>query len=174
MVRGRRGDRRTIKAELNGDRPSGARRGKVDFTSPDVVALVDTRFGNVELNIAPLFIYGRYRKHSREIPQTRWPCRMCRGKGCKRCGGIGKMYQTSVQELIGDPLVRQFEGKDHFFHGMGREDIDARDARHRPTLRPRDRVNQESGILTSERWKGLANETGRSRRFLTIEVERPP
>ncbi|HHT75094.1 MAG: tRNA pseudouridine(54/55) synthase Pus10 [Methanomassiliicoccaceae archaeon] len=118
-----------IKAELNreiGKLVEARVKKEVDFTSPDVVALVDTRFGNVELNIAPLFIYGRYRKHSREIPQTRWPCRMCRGKGCKRCGGIGKMYQTSVQELIGDPLVRQFEGKDHFFHGMGREDIDAR------------------------------------------------
>ncbi len=118
-----------IKAELNreiGKLVEAQIHKEVDFTSPDVVALVDTRFGHVTLNIAPLFIYGRYRKYSREIPQTRWPCRVCRGKGCERCGGIGKMYENSVQEIIGDPLMRVAEGRDHFFHGMGREDIDAR------------------------------------------------
>jgi len=118
-----------IKAELNreiGKLVEARVHKEVDFTGPDVVALVDTRFGHVSLNIAPLFIYGRYRKYSREIPQTRWPCRVCRGKGCPRCNGIGKMYQTSVQEVIGDPIMKAAQGTDHFFHGMGREDIDAR------------------------------------------------
>ncbi len=98
----------------------------VEFTSPDVVALVDTRFASVELDISPLFIYGRYRKLVRDIPQTRWPCRVCRGKGCERCHFTGKMYGTSVQEIIGDPIMRETGGSNHFFHGMGREDIDAR------------------------------------------------
>lgn len=118
-----------IKAELNREigKIVESRSGKeVDFHSPDVVAVIDTRFAHVELDIAPLFIYGRYRKLSREIPQTRWPCRACRGKGCGRCDFTGKMYQTSVQELIGDPVLRITGGEDHFFHGMGREDIDAR------------------------------------------------
>lgn len=118
-----------IKAELNreiGKLVEARVQKEVDFRSPDVVAVVDTRFGHVVLNIAPLFIYGRYRKYSREMPQTRWPCRVCQGKGCKRCEGTGKMYETSVQELIGDPVLRMAEGTDHFFHGMGREDIDAR------------------------------------------------
>ena len=35
------------------------------------------------------------------------------------------MYQTSVQEIIGDIALRMADGKEHFFHGMGREDIDA-------------------------------------------------
>ncbi|NLI74156.1 MAG: tRNA pseudouridine(54/55) synthase Pus10 [Euryarchaeota archaeon] len=118
-----------IKSELNreiGKLVEASVRKEVDFTSPNVVALIDTRFGHVELNITPIFIYGRYRKFSREIPQTRWPCRACRGKGCKRCKDTGKMYETSVQEIIGDPLVEEMGGKDHFFHGMGREDVDAR------------------------------------------------
>ena len=118
-----------IKAELNREigKIVEARTGKrAEFRTPDVVALVDTRFGHVDLDIAPIFIYGRYRKFSREIPQTRWPCRVCQGKGCKRCGGTGKMYQVSVQEVIGDVLREEAGGADHFFHGMGREDIDAR------------------------------------------------
>lgn len=119
----------TIKAEMNqeiGKAVQSRIPQEVEFITPDVVALVDTRFCHVELDIAPLFVYGRYRKFSREIPQTRWPCNRCRGKGCSKCGGTGKMYQTSVQEHIGDPLQREAQGKDHFFHGMGREDIDAR------------------------------------------------
>ncbi len=119
----------TIKAELNreiGKAVQALIPHEVEFATPDVVALVDTRFSHVELDIAPLFVYGRYRKFSREIPQTRWPCNRCRGKGCSKCGGTGKMYQTSVQEIVGDPLQRDAQGVDHFFHGMGREDIDAR------------------------------------------------
>ncbi|MDH7508149.1 MAG: tRNA pseudouridine(54/55) synthase Pus10 [Methanomassiliicoccales archaeon] len=119
----------SIKSELNREigKIVEAKTGKcVDFSHPDVVAVVDTRFASVELEIAPLFIYGRYRKYSREIPQTRWVCTVCKGRGCKRCNFKGKMYETSVQEIIGEPLMRAANGVDHFFHGMGREDIDVR------------------------------------------------
>ena len=55
---------------------------RVEFKEPEVVACIDTRFADVTLDCAPLFIAGRYNKYSREIPQTRWPCRVCHGKGC--------------------------------------------------------------------------------------------
>ena len=97
----------------------------VEFKNPQCVACIDTRFADVSLDIAAVFIKGRYTKLSREIPQTIWPCRVCKGKGCERCHNTGKMYQTSVQEIIGDIAVKMCEGKEHFFHGMGREDIDA-------------------------------------------------
>ena len=118
-----------IKSELNREigklvLPLVHRR--VEFKNPQVVALVDTRFGDVKLDIAPLFIGGRYNKYSREIPQTIWPCRECHGKGCPHCHGKGKMYETSVQEIIGNIALEMAEGDEHFFHGMGREDIDAR------------------------------------------------
>lgn len=99
---------------------------EVDFTNPDIVAVIDTRYDSVELQIAPLFIYGRYRKFLTGIPQTKWPCRMCLGKGCEHCGGKGKMYDTSVEELIAVELMKVTGGTTHFFHGMGREDIDVR------------------------------------------------
>ncbi len=97
----------------------------VNFKEPQVVACIDTRFADVTLDVAPIFIAGRYNKLSREIPQTKWPCRMCKGRGCPRCHGTGKMYQTSVQEILGDVALKMAEGDEHFFHGMGREDIDA-------------------------------------------------
>ncbi|MDR3074682.1 MAG: tRNA pseudouridine(54/55) synthase Pus10 [Candidatus Methanoplasma sp.] len=119
----------TIKAELNreiGKLALPMINRRVEFKNPQVVACIDTRFADVTLDIAPVFIAGRYTKYSREIPQTIWPCRSCKGKGCERCGGTGKMYQTSVQEIIGDIALEMSEGEEHFFHGMGREDIDAR------------------------------------------------
>ncbi len=117
-----------IKGELNREigKIVGEEMGKeVEFESPEVVAIVDTRFAHVVLDISPLFIYGRYRKLSREIPQSTWPCNRCRGKGCERCDHTGKMYQTSVQELIGDLAMDVTQGEEHLFHGMGREDVDA-------------------------------------------------
>ena len=119
----------SIKTELNREIGKILERqlGKqVEFNNPDLVYLIDTRFDRVVLDVAPLFIYGRYRKFSREMPQTRWMCRECRGKGCPRCEGKGRMYDSSVQDMTGPIIMRHAEGEDDFFHGMGREDIDAR------------------------------------------------
>lgn len=93
--------------------------------NPDITIIIDPNFISAELQVNPVYIFGRYKKFSREIPQTRWPCRHCRGLGCDFCGGTGKMYPTSVEEEIGRIALQMFEGEDHSFHGMGREDIDA-------------------------------------------------
>jgi tRNA pseudouridine synthase 10 len=36
------------------------------------------------------------------------------------------MYETSVEEIIAEEVMKATKGKEHSFHGMGREDIDAR------------------------------------------------
>ena len=97
----------------------------VDFEKSDITVIVDTTFDVVNLQIRPLFIYGRYKKFERGIPQTRWPCRICRGKGCSSCNYTGKMYETSVEELISKKALKRTKGNDESFHGCGREDIDA-------------------------------------------------
>ena len=93
---------------------------------PDVLALIDVLTLTVDLDIRAVYIYGRYRKLERGIPQTRWPCRACKGRGCQRCDETGLQYKRSVQDLIGNPMLTIFEGSEHAFHGMGREDIDVR------------------------------------------------
>ncbi len=100
------------------------RRG--DLLVPDVVFLADVPAGLASITVSPIFFYGRYRKLDRTLPQTRWPCRHCHGKGCEKCQGTGKMYQESVEEIIGGPVMALVQGEGHAFHGMGREDIDAR------------------------------------------------
>jgi tRNA pseudouridine synthase 10 len=118
-----------IKAEINREvgKLVEKKTGKeVNFERPDIAAVIDTRFDSVELQIASLFLYGRYKKLVRGIPQTRWPCRSCWGKGCEKCNNTGKMYQTSVEEIVAKEVMEASEGHEHSFHGMGREDIDAR------------------------------------------------
>ncbi len=117
-----------IKGEINREvgKLVGAKLGKkVDFDHPDIVAVIDTNYDTVELQISSLYIYGRYRKLKRGIPQTKWPCKTCRGKGCEKCAQTGKMYETSVEEIIAEKVISNTKGETHEFHGMGREDIDA-------------------------------------------------
>lgn len=99
---------------------------EVDFDNPNLVIMMDFTNNKVDLQINPLFIEGRYRKLIRGIPQTRWPCRKCRGKGCERCDFTGKMYPESVEELMAETVLNATMGHESKFHGAGREDIDVR------------------------------------------------
>ena len=93
---------------------------------PQILALIDVLTLSVDLDVRAHYLYGRYRKLERGIPQTRWPCRACKGRGCERCDMTGLQYKKSVQDLIGNPLLSLFGSEEHAFHGMGREDIDVR------------------------------------------------
>jgi tRNA pseudouridine synthase 10 len=124
-----------FKMEFN--REVGKRVGRltdteVDFERPDVQFVLDLDADRVETTINSAFVYGRYRKLERDIPQTEWPCRECDGSGrqgsqpCDHCGGSGYLYDRSVEGLIA-PLVEDvMDGVDAVFHGAGREDVDAR------------------------------------------------
>jgi tRNA pseudouridine synthase 10 len=100
--------------------------GTVDFQRPHLRFTVDLSTDSLELGTASLYVYGRYRKLERGIPQTHWPCRRCRGTGCESCGGTGKQYSESVEELIGAPFIDAAGAVGVHLHGAGREDIDAR------------------------------------------------
>ena len=99
---------------------------KFVFSNYDINIIVDTRFDHITLQVTPVYVYGRYIKLVRGIPQTKWPCRTCKGVGCRRCRYTGKQYMESVEEIISRVIVEWFEGDDESFHGCGREDIDAR------------------------------------------------
>jgi tRNA pseudouridine synthase 10 len=104
----------------------------VDFERPDVQFVLDIEAGEVETSVNSAFVYGRYRKLERDIPQTEWPCRECDGSGyqgrepCDHCRGSGYLYDDSVEQLVA-PVVRDvMDGTEALFHGAGREDVDAR------------------------------------------------
>jgi tRNA pseudouridine synthase 10 len=100
---------------------------------PDGQARVvfDMRSGKVELKMNDLFVFGRYLKHSPGISQSRWSCRSCNGKGCSRCGGKGRHYD-SIEEIIGRVMKEHFDAGDFSMHASGREDVDATNTAGRP------------------------------------------
>lgn len=117
-----------LKTELNrevGKRIAEKVQKDVDFENPDITITLDLAKNKLELQVRSVYILGRYRKLIRGIPQTRWPCRKCKGKGCESCNFTGKQYQESVDELIKEPVIEAFQAIDTAFHGSGREDIDA-------------------------------------------------
>ncbi len=162
----------SIKMEFNrevGKRISKitGKEGKVKY--PDVVFIIDTRFDVVELQISPLYIYGRYWKLQRGIPQSRWLCPKCRGVGCEYCNYTGKKYPTSVQELIGDPAKEMFEAEDHRIHAMGREDVDARMlGSGRPFVLELIRPRKRKGDL--KKLEGIINERAEGK--IRVELRR--
>ncbi len=99
---------------------------EADYLKPDLVAVINPFIETVALQVNPLFVAGRYRKLVRDIPQSKWFCSRCRGRGCENCGGTGKLYPESVEELSSAPLLEAAEGEKTAFHASGREDIDAR------------------------------------------------
>ena len=111
----------SIKSEIN--REIGKKLGFIfnkptNFKNPDVVALTDFVNNKASLQINSLYILGYYQKLARGIPQSKW-------------GTPGK-YKTSVQEMVAKPLMKITHGKGNAFHGMGREDVDARCLGWRP------------------------------------------
>jgi tRNA pseudouridine synthase 10 len=107
-----------MKAELN--RELGKiicrKTGKdVDERTPDITIFANTETDDTELKINPIFIYGRYKKLIRGIPQTKWD-----------------KYAETVEDIIAKPLMNATKGSGHALHGAGREDIDARCLDWRP------------------------------------------
>lgn len=117
-----------IKKELNriiGREIENNSNKEVSFEKQDIVINVDIRKKTkVRLQINPLFIEGKYNKYLRGIPQTKWPCTKCKGRGCDECNGTGKQYPESVEELLSERILDVTRGYEAKFHGAGREDID--------------------------------------------------
>jgi tRNA pseudouridine synthase 10 len=111
---------------LLGKRIAEATGKEAEYKTPDLAVIVNPFAGQVRVQVNPLFVAGRYRKLVRDIPQSKWFCSKCRGKGCENCGGTGKMYPESVEELASKALLEAAEGEKTSFHASGREDIDAR------------------------------------------------
>ena len=124
-----------FKSEFN--REVGKRVGRltettVSFDRPDVQFTIDLAADDLDATVNSTFVYGRYRKLERDIPQTEWPCRECEGSGrsgvdpCDHCGGSGYLYDDSVEEYTAPIVEDVMDGTEATFHGAGREDVDAR------------------------------------------------
>ncbi|MDV3104749.1 tRNA pseudouridine(54/55) synthase Pus10 [Thermococcus waiotapuensis] len=86
----------------------GVETGKDTSRNPDVLFIVEPYLGEIEVQINPIYIYGRYRKLVRGIPQTPLP-----------------EFKESIASIICRVVARAFDGE-CIFKGAGREDVDVR------------------------------------------------
>jgi tRNA pseudouridine synthase 10 len=110
----------SIKTEINrelGKELEKLTGKRMDRKFPDITIVFDFNSDYTEINLRSLYIYGKYQKLVRGIPQTKW----------KR-----KIFPTSVQEVIEKPFLKQAKAERSSFHGSGREDIDVRCLGWRP------------------------------------------
>jgi len=98
----------------------------VEHKSADVTAIVNPATKQIIIEVNPLFVAGRYRKLARGIPQSRWTCSKCKGRGCSDCNWTGRKYADSIEELIVTKIKERFNGVDAKLHAAGREDVDVR------------------------------------------------
>jgi tRNA pseudouridine synthase 10 len=82
----------------------------VEYRKPDLMIIVNPFTEHIKLQVNPLFVAGRYKKLVRDVPQSRWFCSNCRGRGCPKCGGTGLMYADSVEAFVSKPLLDAAEG----------------------------------------------------------------
>jgi tRNA pseudouridine synthase 10 len=109
-----------IKSEINrelGKLVAERTEKEPDEKNPDVTIMLDLEKGRLDVHANPVYIYGRYQKLVRGIPQTKW-----------------EMHKESVEEIIAKPFMRESGGKAHSLHAAGREDMDARCLDWRPFI----------------------------------------
>lgn len=124
---------RSIKDYLNGtiSRRIASQAGMPYRADADCRLDFDMKTGRVSLGRGDMFVFGRYEKLAAGISQSRWACGACSGKGCPKCGGRGKNYE-SVEEKIGEPMKAECMASGYSLHASGREDVDALNTAGRP------------------------------------------
>lgn len=109
----------SLKSEMTrevGKRISMLTSKQYSLQNPDVIFLIDVGSWSAAVHARPLFIYGRYRKLVRGLPQSPWLY-----KPDSRI-----LYATSIEELITKPLISLTRGSGAKLHAAGREDLDVR------------------------------------------------
>ncbi len=84
--------------------------------SPDLLIIYNLENNSFQIFSKSIFVYGRYRKLVRGLPQNPWIYE--KDERIK--------YDTSIEELITEPLIALAKGTGAKFHASGREDIDVR------------------------------------------------
>lgn len=89
---------------------------------PDVVFTVDFKADSCTIQSKPLFLFGRYTKSVRGVPQKQKPCENCLGKGCVTCKQHGMTEFDSVEGMISKMLFERFGAVQTKITWVGGED----------------------------------------------------
>ena len=95
---------------------------RIDHLSPDITFTINFKTEQCNVKTKPTFLYGRYIKDKRGLPQKGGSCKDCKGKGCIFCNNHGIVSFDSVEGKISQLLYEKFETKQVKFTWIGGED----------------------------------------------------
>jgi len=97
-------------------------RTRIDHLLPDIIFTINFRTEQCDVKTKPIFLYGRYIKNKRGLPQKEESCQDCKGKGCIFCNNHGIVSFDSVEGKISQFLYEKFETNQVKFTWIGGED----------------------------------------------------
>jgi len=95
---------------------------RIDHLLPDIIFTINFRTEQCNVKTKPIFLYGRYIKDKRGLPQKGESCKDCKGKGCIFCNNHGIVSFDSVEGKISQFLYEKFETNQVKFTWIGGED----------------------------------------------------
>ena len=95
---------------------------RIDHLLPDIIFTINFRTEQCDVKTKPIFLYGRYIKNKRGLPQKEESCQDCKGKGCIFCNNHGIVSFDSVEGKISQFLYEKFETNQVKFTWIGGED----------------------------------------------------
>lgn len=120
-LRGVDGIKTTVTKEL-GIKFARKTKTSIDHLSPDITFTINFKSGQCNVKSKSIFLYGRYSKGKRGLPQKEGSCQDCKGKGCIFCNNHGIVSFDSIEGKIAQFLYEKFETDQVKFTWIGGED----------------------------------------------------
>ena len=95
---------------------------RIDHLLPDITFTINFKTEQCNVKTKPIFLYGRYIKNKRGLPQKEKSCRDCKGKGCIFCNNHGIVSFDGVEGKISKFLYEKFKTERVKFTWIGGED----------------------------------------------------
>ena len=114
-----------IKNQINheiGKKFARKTKSKLDTTNPEITLKINFKDNSCKIHSRSLFMYGRYTKTKRNLPQKQTPCKNCQGKGCFSCDFHGLENFNSVEGQIAKFVIGKFNSKQVKINWIGGED----------------------------------------------------
>jgi tRNA pseudouridine synthase 10 len=97
-------------------------KSKRSLIDPDLFIHANFKNQSCTFQTKPMFVYGRYNKNIRKLPQKQMLCQSCNGIGCHNCNFKGLENIESIEGKISNLLIKKFEGNKVKINWIGGED----------------------------------------------------
>lgn len=97
-------------------------KSQIDYLNPEITLTIDLKTDSCQVKSKPLFLFGKYTKTERGIPQKEKPCSNCEGKGCRTCKNHGICTFDSVEGKIAKHVFDKFRADQIKITWIGGED----------------------------------------------------